>query len=223
MSLSCCAYYGCLLCCCCRHCHRLDSAAAQTAPPERRSTFIPPAEDTPVNPFLRRRGSLNNKRAEQTWPFAPGEDGGRADPRGHTLGVCYTAAGRVRISPLGEIVNRFHTERRGKKKLAASLSDFHRASLDGVSQKKTSPLPPPPSLTPEPNRLCRLEAACQDQLRRRTHHQRAALSRLPTDVASFAPLRTERRRPPLPLISSVDGGDGSQITAGRYTPPPLSL
>lgn len=80
------------------------------------STFTSPAEDTPVNPFLRRRGSLNNKRAEQTRPFAPGEEGaGAAPPPGRTCGVCYAAAGHARISNLGEIVNGFHTDPSEKK------------------------------------------------------------------------------------------------------------
>lgn len=74
------------------------------------STFIPSAEDTPVNPFLRRRGSLNNKRAEQTRPFAPGEEGAGPAPPGRTCRVCYAAARHARVSNLGEIVNRFHTD-----------------------------------------------------------------------------------------------------------------
>lgn len=111
------------------------------------STFIPPAEDTPVNPFLRRCGSLNNKRAEQTRPSAPGEEGAGAAPPGGTCGVCYAAAGHAHVSNLGEIVNRFHTDPPEKKKNAASLSDFHTASLGGGLQKNKKTnifLAPPP-------------------------------------------------------------------------------
>lgn len=188
---------------------------------KKQLTFIPPAEDTPVNSFLRRHSSLNNKRAEQTRPFTPGEDGASANPPGHTSGVCYTAAGHVHISNLCKIINRFHTDPPQKKswKKKQHLCLIFTQHLLAGSAKNIFFAPPSDTRTestpPTRGRLSEsVKAAHTSSL--------SALSRLPTDVASFAPLRTKRCRSPL-LIRSVDGGDGSQITAGRYTPLLLSL
>lgn len=159
--------------CCCGYCC-LDITAccrANGVSQKQGSTFIPPAEDTPVNPFLRRRGSLNNKRAGPTRPFSPGAEGARAAPPSgsHQRGVS-RSRGAARTS-----------------RLSVKLQTDSKPDLrEKRNKKKKSPAPPDTRTESTPPTRGRLSQSVKA-----LHTSSAgALSRLATDVASFAPLRS---------------------------------